>query len=145
MSIAELAQANASTWMQALPASEEAIAELQRQVGFDLPEDYLDFLGFSNGGCGDLPVNPWCFDSLWTAEDMIECNRDYQVSIYCPGFFGIGSSGGGEMFAFDVRRAQPWPVVIVPFIGMEPKAAIIVAKDFHSFVAMFGCHRNDKS
>jgi hypothetical protein len=124
--------------MPAAPASEDSIARLVRAVGFDLPSDYLEFLRVSNGGCGDIPVDPWCFDSLWTAEKLVVCNRDYEVAEYCPSFFGIGSSGGGEMFAFDMRKAQPWPIVHIPFIGMEPAAALPVAPDFRSFVAMFG-------
>jgi hypothetical protein len=138
MSILEVAQASASEWTPAAPASEDAIARLVREVRFKLPAEYLEFLQFSNGGCGEIPVQPWCFDSLWRAEELLSCNRDYEVDEYCPGFFGIGSSGGGEMFAFDMRVAQPWPVVVVPFIGMEAEAALQVAPDFRSFVEMFG-------
>ena len=142
MSISEIASANASKWKPAAPAAEDAIARLVNQLGFELPPDYLEFLRFSNGGCGDIPVQPWCFDSLWTVEELADCNRDYQVVDYCPGFFGIGSSGGGEMFAFDMRSKKPWPLVVVPFIGMEPDAALPVAPDFRSFVEMFGQKEN---
>jgi hypothetical protein len=138
MSILEITKANASSWMPAPPASADAIARLVSSVAFELPPDYLDFLRVSNGGCGDIPVQPWCFDSLWAAEELVGCNRDYEVAKYCPGFFGIGSSGGGEMFAFDMRSSKPWPVVVVPFIGMEPDAALSVALDFRSFIQMFG-------
>ena len=131
--------------MPAPPASENVISSLSNRVGFELPSDYLEFLRFSNGGCGDLPVQPWCFDSLWTAEQLADSNRDCEVAEYCPGFFGIGTSGGGEMFAFDMREPQPWPVVIVPFIGMEPEAALLVASDFLSFVAMFGQKGNHET
>src|SRR5262245_6162927 len=124
MSISEVARANSSKWMPAAAASEDSIARLVGSVAFELPLDYLEFLRVSNGGCGNIPVDPWCFDSLWTAEELVGCNRDYEVAEYCPGFFGIGSSGGGEMFAFDMRKTQPWPVVHIPFIGMEPAAAL---------------------
>jgi len=145
MSISELAKASASTWMPAPPAPEAVVSALRQTLGLDLPSDYLDFLRFSDGGCGDIPVDPWCFDSLWKASELAEFNRGYEVPIYCPGFFGIGSTGGGDMFAFDIRRAQPWPVVYIPFIGMEPDAALLVAPDFRSFVAMFGQRANHKT
>jgi len=138
MSISEIVKANLSKWHPAAPASKAAIANLINKVRFELPSDYLDFLRFSNGGCGDIPVQPWCFDGLWTAEELLEFNRDYEVAEFCPGFFGIGSSGGGEMFAFDMRNKQPWPVVALPFIGMEAKAVLPVARNFCSFVEMFG-------
>ena len=142
MSISELARASASTWMPAPPASEAAVLSLRQSIGVELPSDYLDFLRFSDGGCGSIPVQPWRFDSLWKTTELAEFNRGYQVPIYCPGFFGIGSSGGGEMFAFDMRGEQPWPVVQVPFIVMEPDAALLVVPDFYSFVAMFGKKAN---
>jgi hypothetical protein len=138
MTIAEFARTGASTWMPAPPASEEVVSSLRQSVGADLPSDYLDFLRFSDGGCGSIPVDPWRFESLWRATELAEFNRSYQVPIYCPGFFGIGSSGGGEMFALDMRGPQPWPIVHIPFIGMEPDAALLIAPDFRSFVAMFG-------
>jgi hypothetical protein len=138
VNISELAKASASTWMPVPPASEDVLASLRQRAGIDLPSDYLDFLRFSNGGCGSIPVQPRRFDGLWKAQELAEFNRGYQVSTYCPGFFGIGSSGGREMFAFDMRGSQPWPVVHIPFIGMEPEAALLVAPDFRSFVAMFG-------
>jgi hypothetical protein len=82
---------------------------------------------------------------LWKAEELAEFNRDYQVPIYCPGFFGIGSSGGGEMFAFDMRESKPWPVVRIPFIGMGLNAALLIAPDFCSFVKMFGQKGNHET
>jgi len=142
MSISEIVKANSSKWLLAPPASEGSITSSVVQIGFDLPSDYLDFLRVSNGGCGDIPVQPWGFDSLWGIEELADCNRDYEVAKYCPGFFGIGSSGGGEMFAFDMRSSQPWRIVVIPFIGMEPSAALPVAPDFRSFVEMFGQKQN---
>jgi hypothetical protein len=138
LSISELAKASASNWTPAPPAPQEVVSSLRQSLGIDLPSDYLDFLLFSDGGYGSIPVSPWCFYSLWKASELAESNRNYQVPIYCPDFFGIGSSGGGEMFAFDMRRPQPWPVVHIPFIGMEPGAALPVAPNFRAFVAMFG-------
>ncbi|HEX4351174.1 MAG TPA: SMI1/KNR4 family protein [Verrucomicrobiae bacterium] len=142
MSISEIAKLNATKWKPAAPATDVAIANLINKVGFELPSDYLDFLRFSNGGCGDIPVQSLCFHSLWAAEELLEFNRDYEVAKYCAGFFGIGSNGGGEMFAFDMRSKKPWPVVTIPFIGMEADAAWHVASNFRSFVEMFGQKEN---
>lgn len=138
VSIQDLVRASATKWMPSPPASEDAIARLVADAECELPRDYLEFLRVSNGGCGEIPVQPWCFDRLWKAEDLVTFNCDYEVERYCPGFFGIGGSGGGEMFAFDMRNLQPWPVVVIPFIGMEAAAALQIALDFRSFVELFG-------
>ena len=80
-------------WRGAPPASEAAIQELLVDCGLKLPRAYLDQLRLSNGGEGDLALEPgWvCF---WSAEEIVECNRDYEVADNLPGFFGFGSNGG---------------------------------------------------
>lgn len=55
---------------------------------------------------------------LWPAEKVIEYNNSYKVAENVPGFFGFGSSGGGEMLAFDMRGGKPRKVVMIPFIVM---------------------------
>ena len=47
-----------------------------------------------------------------------------------PGFLGFGSSGSGEMFAFDAKHQ----VFMIPFIGMDPEEAQLVAGAWIEFV-----------
>ena len=76
-----------------------------------------------------------CF---WSAEEVVESKRDYEVAEYLPGFFGFGSNGGGEILAFKVDGSEPWPIYMVPFIPMEKEAAHMSAKDFEEFRAAIG-------
>src|SRR5262249_32199238 len=69
-------------------ASIEALAE------YSLPQDYLDFLGQHNGGCGFLGNGAYA--DLWRAEDLIQRNRGYGVFEDAPDAFIFGSDGGGE-------------------------------------------------
>jgi hypothetical protein len=86
-------------------------------------------LAESNGGEGDLGVAPgWI--AFWSAEDVLSHNAGYLVAETLPGFFGFGSSGGGELLAFDVRRGEPYAIVMVPFIPMQAKYAVQVAGSF---------------
>ncbi len=43
---------------------------------------------------------------VWPADQVVELNRGYEVCENLPGFFGIGSSGGGELLASDARSAH---------------------------------------
>lgn len=79
-------------WRGKPPASEDVLRQLRANCAFTLPPAYLDLLRFSNGGEGDISIEPdWC--CLWAAEEVIENNKDYEVSEHLPGFFGFGSNG----------------------------------------------------
>jgi hypothetical protein len=89
---------------------------LRDGAGTVLPASYFEQLAVSNGGEGDLGVQPgWI--SFWPAEKVVSWNARYRVPEFLPGFFGF-ASGGGELLAFDVRRQEPFPIVMVPFIPM---------------------------
>jgi hypothetical protein len=124
-------------WRGDPPASEAAIQKLLNDCGFRLPEAYLSQLRQSNGGEGDLAVDPgWV--SFWPAEEVIDLNKGYEVSEYLPGFFGFGSNGGGELLAFKINEIGRWPVYMIPFIPMGEEHARRIAKDFEEFGGAVG-------
>jgi hypothetical protein len=86
-----------------------------------LPPEFIDHLRSDAQKFGDLPSFPVYFQ-LWEESELDTFNREYQVPEYAPGFFGFGSDGGGEMFAFD----NDGKVYAIPFIGMSPKDATFV-------------------
>jgi hypothetical protein len=105
-------------WQLAPPATDTALAALQDQVSLELPPEYIAQLVMSNGGEGDLSVEPrWI--QLWSAEEGLAMNEGYQIQKWLPGYLGFASSGGGELLAFKVRNGLPYPVVMVPFIAMD--------------------------
>jgi hypothetical protein len=123
---------------EAAPAPDAGLVEaLAAGSPFPLPPDYLAFLRESNGGEGELRVQPWWL-VLWQAEDVLQYNRNYEVARNAPGFFAFGSSGGGEMFAFDVRTGRLSDIVAIPFIPMDPAEALSVAEDFTALLALRG-------
>jgi len=94
------------------------------------PSDYVAFLEATNGGEGMIGET---YLMLWSAEELPEMNASYQVAEYAPGLLLIGSDGGGEAFAFDTR-VTPWPVVKVPFVGMELACVEAMAPSFNAFL-----------
>ena len=126
-----------ANWDRQKPAKPESIQKLVENSGKELPEDYLALLRYSDGGDGTLGIQPgWL--QLWSSTDVLENNRDYEIEEYIPGFFGFGSSGGGELLAFDTRNGQPWKVVMIPFVPMSAELAIVIAKDFEEFIRAIG-------
>jgi SMI1 / KNR4 family (SUKH-1) len=117
--------ANASEWRPNRPARAQELLKLVTSVG-KLPEDYLDFLGSSNGGVGFLGSN---YVILWEASDLLRQNDAYEVAVYAPGFFIFGSDGGGEAFGFDTRGAK-YSVMRLPFVGMDWEDAVFISDSF---------------
>ena len=111
-------------------ASAQAIRAAAEALKAELPSDYVAFLRASNGGEGMIGET---YLILWKAEELTEMNTSYQVSEYAPGLLLFGSDGGGEAFAFDTRTT-PWPVVKVPFVGMELQYAEVLAPSFDAFL-----------
>ncbi len=124
-------------WYPQAPASRTALGTLIATCGVTLPDEYVSFLAFSNGGAGELGVEPGWF-SLWPAEEVVTLNQAYGIPEWLPGFFGFGSNGGGELLAFDTRNLPPWKVVMVPFIVLDEKEAVIVTNQFATFVNAIG-------
>jgi hypothetical protein len=112
---------------------EDSIQKLIAECGMELPKDYLNFLRQYGTLEGELSVQPFWF-RVWAADEVRQANCDYQVQGLLPGWFAFGSSGGGELFAFETRTHQPWKVFMIPFSVMDESESMIVAEDFESFV-----------
>ncbi len=113
------------------PASESAILDFETASGFQLPDDYRQFLLYSNGGEGFIGQHAYAM--IWPIEQVVSMNEAYQTAEYAPGLLVFGSDGGGEAFAFDVREDY-WSVVSVPFVGMDLKVAKSIASTFSEFL-----------
>jgi hypothetical protein len=137
MTITELVHDSSAIWDREPPASAEVIGKLISESRLKLPEDYLAFLLQSNGGEGELGIQPGWF-RIWQAEEVIQAGLEYEVPKYAPGLFAFGGNGGGELLAFDTRCGIPWPVVALPCIGMDAGEAMPVAAHFKDFVAQMG-------
>lgn len=76
-----------------------------------LPDDYSQFLGMMNGGEGFIGD---AYVRLYKLEELLEMNAAYEFPKYRPGYLLIGSNGGSEAFAFNLRTEA---VFMIPFIG----------------------------
>jgi len=118
---------------RAPPASQAVIDALIAEVGIELPADYLNFLCNSNGGEGSLNIEPGWFQ-IWSAQEVMQLNRDYQVQRWLPFLFGFGSDGGGGLLAFDMRNSGAWSVCIVPLGDLSEGSLLVITSDFAHFV-----------
>lgn len=125
-------------WEREPPASEEAIQALIREAGLDFPEEYLEFLRYSNGGEGQLGIHPLWF-LIFPAEAVLEANRRYSYGLDdLPGYFVFGNNCGLELFVFNTEEPKPWRVYYVDNISMTPEDVLPCASNFESFVQAMG-------
>jgi hypothetical protein len=92
------------------------------------PEEYRKYMADSGVTSGELSAEPGWFD-LWPAGQLAELNAAYKTQEFVPGFWGFGSNGGGELFAFDANGC----VFMIPFVPMEEKAAVKIADSWNDF------------
>lgn len=57
-------------------------------------------------------------NALWPATDLVDNNEAASVQAFAPSLVGIGTNGGGELFAFD-RSVSPPTLVMVPLVGLD--------------------------
>ena len=107
-----------------------AIAEGEEQLVARLPAEYIEFLKLGNGGEGFIGNG---YVILWGVEELASMNRSYEVQKYAPGLLIFGSDGGGEAYGFDTRCPQ-WPIVQVPFVGMDWRYARSMGDLFSDFL-----------
>jgi len=124
-------------WRFASPAGGTAIAKLRVAAPSALPDSYFALLGITNGGEGDLGIEPGWFVP-WRAEDVLLNNREYQIAEWAPGLFGFGSNGGGECLAFDLSDTGAGRIVMVPFMGMDLQDVVVIAENFDQFALLVG-------
>lgn len=135
--IVDVLQDSSRKWYRQPPASSKAIADLIDCSGLDLPHDYQTFLASSNGGEGDLSVEPGWFN-FWPVEEALQLNRDYEVQKWLPEFFGFGSNGGGELLAFKITAPNLWVIYMIPFGSLTQEDAVLIAKNFADFMEAIG-------
>lgn len=109
------------------PATEEQIANLEWQLEITLPEDYKEFLRFTNGFEGrvnDFIVNFAPVKQVYH-DTQINCS-DYLWAIY------IGTNRNVEMFVIDTRPT-PFQFGLLPFIA-EDVDFIPLGSTFKQFI-----------
>ncbi len=110
---------------------ENSLKEFISKIDFELPKGYIEFISNSNGAEGQLGGS---YIILWPIEKLLILNEEYHVDEFAPGFFIIGSDGGGTAFATDKQTGGLYEM---PFVGMSREEAKLRARDFSGFLESF--------
>ena len=105
------------------------IVIVEEQLHIVFPEDYLEFLKWSNGGEGYIGKN---YVSLWKVEDLEVLNREYQIQTYLSkGYLGIGTDGGGICYGFCLEKQ--FAIFKCPLGDLDINEITIVANSIKDF------------
>jgi len=80
-------------------ASEYLINQVQKDLDFILPPDYISIIKEFNGGEGEIGNNSWLF--LFPIEELLEVNQDYVLLMeQIPDYFLFGKDAADTGYAF---------------------------------------------
>jgi len=142
MTIEELLSENRRIWQRRAGASAAEIARLIAACPYQLPPVLIELLQVSNGGEGELGLEPRLL-VLDSVDDIIASLNDAFLRDQFSGIFFFGGNGGIERIALDCRQVQePFPVVMIdPIAG--PDSAEQIAPDAAAFVMSIGLKYTD--
>jgi cell wall assembly regulator SMI1 len=123
-------------WQPEPGASDEDIANLERELSFTIPDEYRALLRASNGGEGPLKTCPLRL-CLYDVAFAREIWKDPFYREQYAGYFFFGSSGGGDSIAIDIGSGQAGSIVTIDCIAGEDSKEVI-APDFLHFLGSVG-------
>ena len=116
-------------WNSNKGANLNDIGIAQKQLHIVFPEDYLEFLKWSNGGEGYIGEN---YISFWKVEDLAALNAEYQIQKYLSEkFLCIGTDGGGICYGFYLEKQ--FAIFKCPLGDLDIKEITIVANSIKDF------------
>ncbi|HST04525.1 MAG TPA: SMI1/KNR4 family protein [Chloroflexia bacterium] len=118
-------------------ATIETIRSIEVNLGFSLPDDYVRFMNYANGGT--ILPGEGSYLILFPVEELLGDTESYS-ELYGGAVF-FGSDGGLESYAFDART-KPISIVEVDRVaGMD--SAILVGNTLRELIR-YAYHKVDK-
>ena len=126
------------SWTGNSPADKKALLRLRGSIRAPLPEEYLAFLSFSDGGEGPLGIEPG-YIVVNSALEAAENAEAGTFAEFFPGFFVFGGNGAGEAFAFDFRENCNCRVVRFDMTNIDlDESVVTLADSFASLIPHIG-------
>jgi hypothetical protein len=94
-------------------------------LDFSPPREYLAYL-FNTESTYDFSGA-----YLIEADELLKFNADYKAPELYPGYFLIGSDGGGEAFAIEKATSN---FVQTPFMGHDEETPDVVGQTWYEFL-----------
>ena len=121
-------------WHARPPASAADIAQLEQRLAVKFPKDYIDLQAWSNGGEAKLGT---AYFTIWPVQDVARRNISASITHYMSArFIGIGTNGGGELYALDYSASAEPTLAIVPLGALDPESKFIIGASLTEGIRM---------
>ena len=118
-------------WPTRTIADDIDLLGIEREIGFELPKDYKDFLSKYDGHETQIGEE---FIKLWDKEDLLSSNRGYEIFENLPLTIGIGSNGAGEFIGIEKLDDGRLRIILTPFIDLDKQYHIEIGNSFADFL-----------
>lgn len=86
-----------------LPSEDSSIIlEVIKELNFNIPQDYIDFLSEVDGGEGAIGRNSYLI--LWPSRDLLTNNADYNTASFAHDYFLIGQDAADT--AYGIKKSD---------------------------------------
>lgn len=124
------------------PAEESAVRSLRSILPESTPADYFEFLRQHDGAEFCFTDVDWIrdgYDSIrvFSVEEMIEMQKQDWLPQSLPKLLAIGTDSGGQFLAYDMRKSEPWPVVMYAPGSAEHLASILVVDSISQLLTKY--------
>lgn len=118
-------------WPTSTTSDKTDLVDIEREIGFDLPDDYKDFLLRHAGHETQIGEE---YIKLWDKDDLLSLNQDYKIFESLSGTIGIGDNGAGEFIGIEKLVDGGLRIVLTPFIDLDNQYHIEVGQSFTDFL-----------
>ena len=112
------------------PAEKEEIEKVEKELSIVFPKNYKNFMIESNGLEGEIGEISYLV--IWSIDEIIELNEEYEVEEYMPNLIYFGSDGGDMAYAFD--KENNMEIIEIPFDSIHIEDKELLGKNFEEFI-----------
>ena len=105
--------------------------EIESQIGFELPEDYKEFL--QKYSFYETQIEEESF-KLWDFDKLLDWNNGYEIIDNLKMTIGIGDNGGGEFIGLEKLTDGKTRIILTPFIDLDKEYHIEIGNSFTDFL-----------
>lgn len=115
------------------------LLDIEREIEFELPDDYKDFLLRYSGHETQIEEE---YIKLWDKDEVFSLNQDYKIFENLSTTIGIGDNEAGEFIAIEKLDGGGLRIVLTPFIDLDKQYHIEIGNSFSDL--LFRLDRGDK-
>ncbi|WP_312075217.1 SMI1/KNR4 family protein [Chryseobacterium sp.] len=104
---------------------------IEEQIEFLLP---LDYKNYAIQYCENENLIGQEYVRLWSIENLLEWNLDFQIFEFLPKTIAIGDNGNGEFIGIEFIEDYRYEIILSTYIDLDPEYNIQIGHSFTDFL-----------